>query len=160
MPLTVCSNWVDDWLDRIDGMICLMKKAIKIFSAALFMATLTAAITGSPVYAARMAPLSASVPETDSNRDDPRLPNPYKDLRQLSRDLKLTKDQQDVIGNILEERTREMQLLLDVKSLSQDFREMLAAIVMNNSNAQIESLLRGRQKRKFDQELMQAQRLR
>ena len=51
-----------------------------------------------------------------------------------------------------------MRLLLDVKALSQDFRDMLTAIVMNNSNAQIESLLRSKQKAKFDQELIQAQR--
>jgi hypothetical protein len=156
-----CGNRIDDRLDRINGTICRMKKVIKILCAALFTATVTAAIIGSPVYAARMAPVSASVPETNSNLpDDLRLPDPHKDLRQLSKDLKLTKDQQDVIGSILEERKREIQLLLDVKALSQDFRDMLAAIVMNNSNAQIESLLRSKQKTKFDQELMQAQRLR
>jgi len=102
---------------------------------------------------------SASVPETSSDFPDPRLPDPHKDLRQLSKDLKLTRDQQQVIGSILEEHTREMRLLLDV-DLSQDLRNMLVAIVMNNSNAQIESLLRSKQKTKFDHELIQAQRLR
>jgi Spy/CpxP family protein refolding chaperone len=142
-------------------MICRMKKVTTIFCAAVFTATVTAAIVGSPVYAARMGPVSASVPETNSNfPDDLRLPDPHKDLRQLSKTLKLTKDQRDVIGSILEERTREIRLLLDVKALSEDFRDMLAAIVMNSSNAQIESLLRNKQKTKFDQELIQAQRLR
>jgi hypothetical protein len=142
-------------------MICRMKKVIKIFCAALFTATATVAFTGIPVHASRMGLVSAFDPETNSNfPDDLRLPDSHKDLRQLSKTLKLTKDQQDIIGSILEERTREMQLLLDVKALSEEFRDMLAAIVMNNSNAEIESLLRNKQKTKFDQELMQAQRLR
>ena len=89
-----------------------------------------------------------------------RLPDTQKDLRDLSKNLKLTRDQQEVIGNILQERTREMQLLLDVKSLSEEFRNTLAAIVMNNSNAQIESLLKSKQKIKFDNELIETQRSR
>jgi hypothetical protein len=127
-------------------MIRNMKKVVKVFCAALLTASVATAVTGSPVHAARMGSASASVPETSSDFPDPRLPDPHKDLRQ-------------VIGSILEERTREMRLLLDV-DLSQDLRNMLVTIVINNSNAQIESLLRSKQKTKFDQELMQAQRLR
>jgi Spy/CpxP family protein refolding chaperone len=139
-------------------MIRSMKKLIRIFFAALLSAGVTATVTGSPVYAARMGSASASIPETSSDFPGLRLSDPHKDLRQLSKDLKLTREQRQVISSILEERTREMRLLLEVKALSQDFRDMLTAIVMNNSNAQIESLLRSKQKTKFDQELIQAQR--
>jgi hypothetical protein len=137
-------------------MICRMKKVIKIFCVALFTASVALSFNGTPVHAARIDSASVSVPETSSDSSEVRLPDPQRDLRDLSKNLKLTRDQQEVIGNILQERTREMQLLLDVKSLSEDFRNTLAVIVMNNSNTQIESLLQSRQKTKFDK-LIQSQ---
>ena len=97
---------VNDRWEGVGGMIRSMKKLIKIFSAALLSAGVTATVTGSPVYAARMGSASASIPETSSDFPDLRLSDPHKDLRQLSKDLKLTRDQRQVIGSILEERTR------------------------------------------------------
>src|SRR5580658_2819435 len=80
-------------------------------------------------------------------------PDPNKELRQLSKNLKLKKGQRVGVSSILQERAREIQLLLDVESLSQDYRTVLAAKVMHESNAQIETLLKNNQKRKFDKEL-------
>ena len=78
-----------------------------------------------------------------------RPPNARKELRHLSKNLRLTRDQRVGVSSILEERTREIHLLLDVQSLSQEYRNTLAAKVMENSNAQIVTLLRNKQKQKF-----------
>ena len=91
-------------------------------------------------------------PETASDVSDLRPPDPHKELRYLSRNLGLTRDQRVVVGSILQERTREFRLLLDVEPLSQDYRSTLAAKVMEDSNAQIETFLKNKQKRKFDRE--------
>jgi hypothetical protein len=80
-------------------------------------------------------------------------PDPNKELRHLSKNLKLKRGQRVGVSSILQERAREIQLLLDVESLSQDYRTVLAAKVMQESNAQIETLLKNNQKRKFDKEL-------
>jgi hypothetical protein len=81
------------------------------------------------------------------------LPDPHKELLQLSRNLKLKKDQRTVVGSILEERAREIRLLFEVASLSEPNRTTLAAQVVQDSNAQIETFLRNKQKRKFDKVL-------
>ena len=44
-------------------------------------------------------------------------------------------------------------MLLDIESVSQEYRDKLAAKVMEDSDVQIESLLRSNQKKKFDKEL-------
>jgi hypothetical protein len=116
-------------------------------------ATLAAALMGSPAIAARRSPVSASGPEASSDTSDLSLPDPQKELRHLSRNLKLKKDQRAGVSIILQERTREIHLLIDIESLSQGYRDSLAAKVMEESDAQIEALLRSKQKRKFDKEL-------
>ena len=79
--------------------------------------------------------------------------DPQKELRHLSKNLKLKKNQRVGVGSILEERAREVRLLLDVESLSQEHRTQLAAKVMEDSEAQITTLLKNNQKRKFDKVL-------
>jgi hypothetical protein len=123
------------------------------FCSVLISASLLAAAMGSPAIAARRIALSASGPETSSDTSDLNLPDPHKELRHLSRNLKLKKDQRAGVSIILQERTREIHLLIDIESLSQEYRDRLTAKVMEDSDAQIESLLKSKQKRKFDKGL-------
>jgi hypothetical protein len=133
----------------------LEKLKMKRLWALLLSAVVAAAVMMSPapVAAARSSSVSASGPEATSDASDLRLPDPHKELRHLSKNLKLKKDQRADVSFILQERTREIHLLLDIESLSQDSRNALATKVMEDSNAQIETLLRNKQKRKFDKEL-------
>jgi hypothetical protein len=131
----------------------LEKPKMKGFCVVLFIATIAAAVIGSPVAAARRISLSATGPETTSDVSNLRPPDPHKELRHLSKNLKLKKDQRAGVSIILRERARELRLLLDIESVSEEYRNTLAAKVMGDSNAQIESLLRNKQKRKFDKEL-------
>ena len=126
---------------------------MKGFCAVLLSATVAAAVMGSPAAAARRSSVSASGPKTASDVSDLRLPNPHKELRHLSKNLKLNRDQRTGVSIILQERAREIRLLLDIQFLSQEYRDTLATKVMEDSDAQIETLLRGKQKRKFDKEL-------
>src|ERR1700691_2552729 len=126
---------------------------MKRFCAILLGAIVAAAVIGSPVAIARESSVSASSPETASASSDLRLNDPHKELRHLSKNLKLKRDQRAGVSIILQERIREIQLLLDIESVSQDYRNTLAAKVMEDSNAQIENLLRNGQKRKFEKEL-------
>jgi hypothetical protein len=125
---------------------------MKKFCAIFLSATAATAILGSPAAAARN-PMSASGPETQSNVSDLRVPDPQKELRHLSKDLKLKKDQRADVNIILQERAREIHLLLDIEFLSQENRNTLAAKVMEDSDAQIEAVLGSKQKIKFDKEL-------
>ena len=125
-------------------------KAIPAFFAAL-MAALT---VGAPLYAAP-AVRHPSVSETASDAPNLRLPDPHEELRRLSKNLKLTKDQRLGVASILEERAREIQLLLDFESLSQDYKNRLADKIMKDCDAQIETLLKTNQRRKLDKELAQ-----
>jgi len=124
-------------------------KAIPAFFAAL-MAALT---VGAPLYAAPA--VTPSVSETASDAPNLRLPDPREELRRLSKNLKLTKDQRLGVASILEERAREIQLLLDFESLSQDYKNRLADKIMKDCDAQIETLLKANQRRKLDKELAQ-----
>lgn len=90
--------------------------------------------------------------ETTADVSDLRPPNPQTELRHLSKNLKLTRGQRAVVDNILQERSREIRLLLNVKFLSQEHRDALAAQVMEVSDAEIESLLKRKQKRRFDKQ--------
>jgi hypothetical protein len=126
---------------------------MKVFCTVLLTATVAAAAVGSPTAAARRSSVSLSGPETSSDASDLRLPDAHKELRHLSKNLKLKKDQRAGVSIILEERSREIRLLLDIDSLSREYRNTLAAKVMEDSDAQIETLLKSKQKRKFDQEL-------
>jgi hypothetical protein len=126
---------------------------MKGFSAVLFTATLAAAMMGNPLAAARGSSVSATGPDATSEISNLRLPDPHKELRHLSKNLKLKKDQRAGVSVILQERTREIRLLLDIESVSQEYRNTLAAKVMEDTDAQIETLLRSKQKRKFDKEL-------
>jgi hypothetical protein len=120
----------------------------------LIAATLLAAAVVNPVVAAPRNSLNASGPvASSSNFSDLNLPDPHKELRHLSRNLKLKKDQRAGVSFILLERTREINLLIDMESLSQDYRDRLAAKVIEDSDAQIAALLGSKQKRKFDKEL-------
>lgn len=119
----------------------------------ILIATMAVSVTGSPVYATRIGSPTASRSETASDVSDPSLPDPHKELRHLSRNLRLTRNQRVGVGSILQERTREIRLLFDIEPLSQEYRNALAAKVMEESNAQIETLLRSKQKQKFDREL-------
>jgi hypothetical protein len=125
------------------------------FRAALLSAIALAAVAGSsaPACAARMSSPRASGAETPSDISDLRLSDPHKELRHLSRDLKLSKNQRTAVGSILQERAREIHLLLDVQPASPEYRNTFAAKVMEDSNSQIESFLKNKQKRKFDKEL-------
>jgi hypothetical protein len=143
----------DDLWDRDRWYDVTVKKLIKGFCAVLLSASVAAAVTGSPASAARRSPASASGPERASDVSELRLPDPHKELRHLSKDLKLTRDQRAGVSSILLERAREIHLLLDVQSLSQEHRNTLAAEVMEESNAQIVTLLRSKQKEKFDKKL-------
>ncbi len=67
--------------------------------------------------------------------------------------LEATKNQRTAVGSILQERAREIHLLLDVQPASQEYRNTFAAKVMEDSNSQIESFLKNKQKKKFDKEL-------
>jgi hypothetical protein len=131
----------------------LEKLKMKRFCAVLLSATVAAAVVGSPVAAARRSPVSASGSETTSDVSGLRLPDTHKELRHLSKYLKLNGDQRAGVSIILQERTREIRLLLEIESLSQEYRDTLATKVMEDSDAQIETLLRSKQKRKFHKEL-------
>jgi len=126
---------------------------MKGFCAVLFSAAVAAAVMGSPVAAAPRNSVIASGPEMTSDDSALRLPDPHKELRQLSKNLKLKRDQRAGVSSILQERKREIRLLLDIESLSQEYRDTLATKVIKDSDAQIETLLRSKQKRKFDKEL-------
>ena len=126
---------------------------MRILCVFLLTATAAAVVIGRPVDAARWSSVTASGPETTSDASDLRLPDPHKELRHLSKNLKLNKDQRVGVSSILEERNREIRLLLDIESVSQEYRDQLAAKVIEDSDAQIESLLRSNQKKKFDKAL-------
>jgi hypothetical protein len=88
-----------------------------------------------------------------SDTSDLRLPDPQKELRYLSKNLKLTKLQRNTVDSILQERARQIGLLLDVEPLSPESRSRLAEKVIEDSNAQIEAFLKTKQRRKFNKEL-------
>jgi len=71
----------------------------------------------------------------------------------LSKNLRLSREQRTAVGSILQERSREIHLLLDVQPASREYRNAVAAKVMEDSNSQIESFLKSKQKRKFAREL-------
>ena len=125
-------------------------KVFLVFSLSAIMATVAMGITA---HAAPRSLVAAPRPESASDDTDLRVTDPHKELRHLSKNLKLKKDQRIGVNSILEERAREIRLLLDVESLSQAYREELAAKVVKDSDAQIENLLRSKQKVKFDKEL-------
>jgi hypothetical protein len=129
------------------------KLDMKGFFAVLFSVAVAAAVMGSPVAAAPRSPVGVSGPETTSDGSALRPPDPDKELRHLSKNLKLKRDQRAGVSSILQERTREIRLLLDIESLSQEYRATLATKVIKDSDAQIATLLRSKQKRKFDKEL-------
>ena len=126
---------------------------MKRFCSVLVSTTLLAAAMVGPAIAARRSSLSSSGPETSSDVSGLSLPDAHKELRHLSRNLKLKKDQRAGVSVILQERTREIHLLIDIESLSQEYRDRLAAKVMEDGDAQIKALLGSKQKRKFDKEL-------
>lgn len=111
---------------------------MKRFWTILIVMTVVAAVAGSPMAAARAMSRSLSGPESSSGGSDLRPPDPHKELRYLSKNLRLTKNQRVGVSSILEERTREIHLLLDVQSLSEEYRNTLAAKVMEQSNAEID----------------------
>ena len=127
------------------------------FRVALLSAIVLAGAAGSSAstypYAARIGSPKASGAETPSEISGLRLSDPHKELRHLSKDLKLSKNQRTAVGSILQERAREIHLLLDVQPASPEYRNTFAAKVMEDSNSQIESFLKNKQKRKFDKEL-------
>jgi len=126
---------------------------MKGFFTVLLGVSVAAALAVSPAAAARRNSAITSDPETTYGVSSVRLPDPQKELRQLSKNLKLKKDQRAGVSFILEERSREIQLLFEIESVSREYRDTLAAKVMEDSNAQIETLLKTKQKRKFDKEL-------
>jgi hypothetical protein len=123
------------------------------FCVILFSAAVASAVMCRPAAAARPSSVSVSGPETTSDVSALRLSDPDKELRHLSKNLKLKRDQRAGVSSILQERNREIRLLLDIESLSQEYRDTLATKVIQDSDAQIETLLRSNQKRKFDIEL-------
>jgi hypothetical protein len=129
------------------------RSKMKGFFTVLLGVSVAAALAVSPAAAARRNSAITSDPETTYGVSSVRLPDPQKELRQLSKNLKLKKDQRAGVSFILEERSREIQLLFEIESVSREYRDTLAAKVMEDSNAQIETLLKTKQKRKFDKEL-------
>jgi predicted transcriptional regulator len=128
------------------------------FGTALLGATVAAAVAGVAggsvqPYAARMGSASASRAETATDISGLRLADPHKELRHLSKNLRLSREQRTAVGGILQERSREIHLLLDIQPASQETRNAVAAKVMEDSNSQIESFLKSKQKRKFAREL-------
>jgi hypothetical protein len=120
-------------------------------------ATIAWAIAGAPTSAhaaSSSSPVNARL-EGPALHDTSALTpqDPQKELRYLSKDLKLRKNQRVGVGSILEERAREVRLLLDVESLSQEHRSELATKVMQDSEAQIATLLKNRQRLKFSKVL-------
>jgi len=113
------------------------------------------AIAGAPAGAAAPSPVNTGGSPTPAAYDlsalSPR--DPQKELRHLAKNLKLKKNQRVGVGSILEERAREVRLLLDVESLSQEHRNQLATQVMQDSEVQITTLLKNNQKRKFNKVL-------
>lgn len=139
-----------------DRVVCLERENLmRGFPGALIGAIVLAAVAGSSAsaYAARMDSPRASGADTPTDISSLRLPDPHKELRHLSKDLKLSKDQRTAVGSILQERAREIHLLLDVQPASQEYRDTFAAKVMEDSNSQIKSFLKNKQKRKFNKEL-------
>jgi Spy/CpxP family protein refolding chaperone len=134
-------------------MISPVKVIMKRFLTAVLASSAVVAVSCSALAAARSESLSVSGPESASSAADLQPPDAQKELRHLSKNLKLTRDQRVGVSSILEERAREIHLLLDVQSLSEEYRNTLAAKVMEESNAQIETLLKNKQKQKFDKEL-------
>jgi hypothetical protein len=130
-----------------------VKSLFRGFGVLLFTASAAASLTAGPLHATRAGSVSAARTEASADTSDLRPPDPHKELRHLSKNLKLKKDQRVGVSSILQERAREIQLLLDVESLSQEYRTALAAKVVQDSNAQIATLLRNNQKRKFSKEL-------
>ena len=128
-------------------------RSLKGLCTLLLGAAVATAAMASPVAASRVSTVGASGSESTSDAPYMRLPDPHKELRHLSKDLKLKKDQRASVSIILQERTREIRLLLDIQSLSQEYRDSLATKVIADSDAQIETLLRSKQRRKFDKEL-------
>jgi hypothetical protein len=130
-----------------------VKKFTKNLCAVLLAGSIAAAGADRLMGADRVRSVGASGPESGYEGSVLRPPDPHKELHHLSKNLKLTRNQRAGVNSILEERAREIQLLLDVQALSEEYRNALAARVMEESNAQIEILLRSKQKRKFDKEL-------
>jgi hypothetical protein len=130
---------------------------MRTFYALLFGATLAASLMiCSPASAARATSIGASGDVADSDGSDLRLSDTHKELRHLSRHLRLNKDQRAEVSVILEERTREIRLLFDMESLSQENRSRLVTRVVGDSDARIETLLQGKQKVKFNKDLEKA----
>jgi hypothetical protein len=130
-----------------------VRKPMKAFVSILLGATVAAVMTGSPVYAARKGSVSGPSAEAASDVSGLRLPDPHKELQYLSKNLKLTRHQRSTVDSILQERAREIGLILDVEPLSPEYRSMIAAKVIEDSNAQIEAFLKTKQRRKFDKDL-------
>lgn len=136
----------------------LIKSCIDLLGVAVVAASIALVVAAAPVSAAssrRAESIGATAARAEASAEISSLrpPDPNKELRHLSKNLKLKRGQRVGVSSILQERAREIQLLLDVESLSQDYRTVLAAKVMRESNAQIETLLKNNQKRKFDKEL-------
>jgi hypothetical protein len=129
-----------------------MKRIPKGLAAALV--AVASIASGPSLPAARVSSASASSSETASSVSGLRPSDPHKELRHLSKDLRLTREQRTAVGSILQERSREIRLLLDVEPLSLDNRNTLATKVMQDTNVQIETLLGRKQKRRFDKQLV------
>jgi hypothetical protein len=126
---------------------------MKRYNAIILGAVVAAMLTCVPVNPAWGGSVSVSGRETSSDASNLRLTDPHKELRYWSKNLKLKRDQRSGVSIILQERTRVIQLLLNSESVSQGYRNSLATKVMQDSDAQIESLLRAKQKLKFEKEL-------
>jgi hypothetical protein len=136
----------------------LIKSCINLLGVAVATTSIALVMASAPMSAAssrRAERIGATAAHAEASAEISSLhpPDPNKELRHLSKNLKLKRGQRVGVSSILQERAREIQLLLDVESLSQDYRTVLAAKVMQESNAQIETLLKNNQKRKFDREL-------
>lgn len=129
------------------------KLSMKALISLILCASVAHAVTGNPRYSSRTGSLSALTAEMASGGPGLRLPDPQKELRYLSKNLKLSKNQRSTVDSILQERAREIGLILDVEPLSPEYRSRIAAKVIEDSNAQIEAFLKTKQRRKFNKDL-------
>jgi periplasmic protein CpxP/Spy len=124
------------------------------FSLALS-AILFAGMTSGAVFAqtdnSAQQPAAANQSAPASGGESRHAMDPEKQVKHLSKRLKLTGDQQNQIRPILVDRQQHMQALRQDQSLSPQDRMTKAKSVRDDSNAKIEAVLNDQQKQQFEQ---------
>jgi len=84
------------------------------------------------------------------------MPDPAQRTKELTKQLKLTSDQQSKVQDILQSEHTQMEALHQDSSLSQQDRRAKMMDIRKNSNSQVRALLDSTQQKKWDE--MQAKR--